>query len=278
MIEFDSQESPYLIIKVKTSSPGNFSRVKHLLPLIHCDYQEEYQILHLAFLLEEEKDLENILKTFAINFKGAEIVETSLSPSPYVNKHVVKFSGKNSLKNEDSLKATGRCKIVLRSSLSFGSGFHPTTKISLELLEYAFSIRKINDVFDLGTGSGILAIASAIKGAKRVVAIDIDFKACREAFFNVRRNEVGDYILVVNGTYSCGKKEYFDLLLANLTISVITSLGLSMKTLLRKDGLIILSGFMYRQLPKIEKSLALKKVIKKIEKRGWGGLLAEVRP
>ncbi len=272
-MEFDPRSSRYLIIKLRTTSPENFSAIGEHLPLIYSHYQENHKILSLSFVQRDPGDLERLLKTFVSYFPKADIIETSLSPSPTPLGYIKRFSERLVLHCPENNEPSTEGCIVLRSSLSFGSGFHPTTEICMSLLEEAFSGKEIKRVFDLGTGSGILALAASRLGARQLIAADIDFQACVEAVDNVNSNGVRNLICVVNGTYSCGREASFDLLLANLTTSTILTIGMHLPSLLKKGGLMILSGFTPEQCPEIEKALGSPRILKKMTCEGWVGLL-----
>lgn len=89
----------------------------------------------------------------------------------------------------------------------FGTGTHPTTRHCLEALQRVFEEHAINRVLDLGTGTGLLALASAALGARRVVAVDLNHLAVQTARRNVRYNEMAERILVVRGN----AKNFIDL-------------------------------------------------------------------
>jgi len=107
-------------------------------------------------------------------------------------------------------------EIVLDPGMAFGTGLHPTTRQCLEAVgELELAGRS---VLDMGTGSGILAIAAAKKGATQVIAADIDPLAVRAAVDNARRNNVT--IEVVEGSFDAVSGGC-DLVLANLVADVI---------------------------------------------------------
>ena len=111
-------------------------------------------------------------------------------------------------------------------------------------------------------------------GAKRIVATDIDFRACMEALENVRANHCEANICVVNDSYSCGRPEGFELLLANLTISTIVTIGRHFKTLVRPQAAMVLSGFTAEQVDVVCDAVGPAKVIEKRNLEGWAGILA----
>ncbi|HMP77045.1 MAG TPA: 50S ribosomal protein L11 methyltransferase [Kiritimatiellia bacterium] len=112
----------------------------------------------------------------------------------------------------------GRKRIWLDPGLSFGTGEHFTTRFCLEQLDRLRDRRPFASVLDVGTGSGILAIAAARLGAKRVLAFDHDAQALEQARANVRRNNVSRTVrLAVRDFVANGlPKGRFDVVCANV--------------------------------------------------------------
>jgi ribosomal protein L11 methyltransferase len=91
----------------------------------------------------------------------------------------------------------GPADIRLDPSVIFGSGFHPTTRLCLEALLQTFTAEhRIDSVLDLGSGTGLLAIAAAKKGASRVTAVDNNSLACALAAANAERNGMAGRVSV----------------------------------------------------------------------------------
>lgn len=114
--------------------------------------------------------------------------------------------------------------VVLDPSVVFGDGNHPTTVSCLSFLEEIIGIGSIDSVLDLGTGSGILALAAAAKGVKRTVAVDRNHLAAHTARENVRANSFCEMISVHEGEARFFIDEPFDLVLANLPFHVLREL------------------------------------------------------
>jgi ribosomal protein L11 methyltransferase len=135
--------------------------------------------------------------------------------------------------------------ILLDPGVVFGTGKHATTRDCLEAIELAFSKGQIESAIDLGTGTGLLAVAAAKLGCKSVLAIDLNYLAVKTALRNIHLNRVDDEILAVRSS-----AEYFldndtDLVIANIHYDV-------MKRLLSSKGFFgrkffILSGLMRSQ-------------------------------
>ncbi|MDD3618893.1 MAG: 50S ribosomal protein L11 methyltransferase [Desulfobulbaceae bacterium] len=117
-------------------------------------------------------------------------------------------------------QAAGPGEIILDPSVIFGSGFHATTRLCLETLERVLtgSDEVIGSVIDLGTGTGLLAIAAAKLGAGHVTAVDINPLACKVARRNVELNSCGSRVDVVqlDAGEALPDLRGYDLVVANL--------------------------------------------------------------
>ena len=138
----------------------------------------------------------------------------------------------------------GRLIIQVDPGMAFGTGTHETTRLCLEALERYW---KGGSLLDVGTGTGILAMAAAllVPGSK-IVAIDVDPVAVEIAGQNVALNRLTS-VTVAEGTpdqYASGE---FDLVVANLTADVVTDIIASLAAALRPSGCLILSGILTGQ-------------------------------
>ena len=134
--------------------------------------------------------------------------------------------------------------IHLDPCIVFGTGYHPTTRSCLNALWQIYRSEKPKKVLDLGTGSGILALAARKWGAKRVLAIDCNELAVDTALRNVRLNGESERIEVNQGKAEDFIEEEADLVCANLHIQVIEAL-LKKEAFFRKRWF-ILSGLFVR--------------------------------
>lgn len=111
-------------------------------------------------------------------------------------------------------------QIRLDPSVIFGSGFHPSTRLCLEtVLKYTTSPEiPINSILDLGTGTGLLAIAAAKKGVKNIIAADYNQLACEVAQENAQRNNVEKHLAILQMDFSkeIPETKGVDLVVANL--------------------------------------------------------------
>jgi ribosomal protein L11 methyltransferase len=137
----------------------------------------------------------------------------------------------------------GEHVVVLDPGMAFGTGHHESTRMCLELLDDRLRRGRIFNMLDLGTGSGILAIAAARLGAGRVVASDIDPVARETAARNVEINGLAGLATVV-GAEGGWKLGPYDLIVANLTAEDLSALMPLIAEHLAPEGTAILSGIL----------------------------------
>ena len=167
--------------------------------------------------------------------------------------------------------------IVLDPGVVFGTGTHPTTFSCLEALELVFGREKIVSALDLGTGTGLLALAASRLGSQKTVAVDQNILAVNTAFKNVRLNRLQDTVLVVQGRAEDFIDSPSDLVIANIHYDV-------MKKLIQAPGFrnkkwFILSGLLRTEARDIAFSLSEHpaQIIKKWEQDGiWHTFLGRI--
>jgi ribosomal protein L11 methyltransferase len=149
----------------------------------------------------------------------------------------------------------GEVVLDLDPGMAFGTGVHPTTRLCLRLLER--HLAPAARVLDLGTGSGILAIAAAKLGASAVRAIEVDGTAVGVAAANVAHNAVEHVVRVEQGELSLvGRDERFDLVLANINLRVIRAVLPALAGHLAPGGLAILSGVLHEHEATLRQAIA----------------------
>ena len=138
--------------------------------------------------------------------------------------------------------------INMDPGLAFGTGTHQTTSLCLEFL--AENPPNSLDVIDFGCGTGILAIAAAKLGAKRVFAIDNDPQAVTASKENAKKNNCAD---VIKAFHSAEMIEYekCDLLMANILAKPLVELQTLFSKIVKPNGAILLSGILEHQVEKI---------------------------
>ncbi len=227
-------------------------------------------------LVFEPVEIDSILKRIERHLSGVEILEAGLIPSKGPASSEIEVTQRITLSLGGARKASTHDQILLKSHLSFGSGHHPTTACCIRLMEKAYALRSLPMVLDMGTGSGVLALCAVKLGAERVVGVDISHVACKEALENVNLNQVAGKILLVCGSVEAiRQKGIFDLLLANLTVGTLRSLGPSLVPLTKTQGLMIVSGFATTQLNEVIKTFTACRLLAKTAEKGWAALLLE---
>jgi len=134
----------------------------------------------------------------------------------------------------------GEAVIRLDPGMAFGTGQHATTLMCLRALEE--TVQPGANVLDLGTGSGILALAAARLGAANVLALDSDPVAVRAARENVRLNGLEAVVRVEEGTLDAALGP-FDVIAVNISAAVIVDLAGAMAAALKPGGVLIAGGF-----------------------------------
>jgi len=268
-MEYLRNVSQYLQVKIK-DQPEAWQAFTHP-SLVGRYFLEQEGLLVLVF---EPEEINEILRSILDYKPQVQVLEAGLSPSPGpLVGYRRRYSSRLSIVSPGEGVRPEPGEIIIKSNLSFGSGFHPTTELSALMMEEAFKQREIREAFDLGTGSGVLACGAIVLGAEKVLAADIDFRACLEARKNVRLNQMSGQILVVCGSLECAPPRCFDLLLANLTIGTILTLAPQLAEPLKPGGLLVLSGFVEAQIEEILQALPRFRLVCKKGLEGWAALL-----
>lgn len=147
-------------------------------------------------------------------------------------------------------------EIALDPGMAFGTGTHPSTQLCLEALEAL--TQPGASVLDMGTGSGILAIAAVKLGAAHVLAIDIDPVAVQVAVENATENGVADKITAQTGSLESviGSARRFDLVVVNIIARVIIQMCANhLGDTVRPGGKAIFSGIIDEQAAEVETAL-----------------------
>ncbi|CAA9545787.1 MAG: Ribosomal protein L11 methyltransferase [uncultured Thermomicrobiales bacterium] len=132
--------------------------------------------------------------------------------------------------------------VELDPGMAFGTGLHPSTKLSMLGVEQV--VRDGDRVFDVGTGSGILAIAALKLGAKEADAVDVETIAVRATRENAERNGVSDRLNVALGTAGPGEpfEGQYDVVLANIIARILIELSEHLVRATRHGGSLVLAG------------------------------------
>jgi ribosomal protein L11 methyltransferase len=169
--------------------------------------------------------------------------------------------------------------IRIRPGLGFGTGHHSTTRTTLELLQRTeFHPDSISRVLDLGTGSGILAIAAARIFSKPVTAIDIDDAALDNARHNAQINTVEPAIKFLTGSIERASGKY-EVVIANIYAEVLVDLRDQIIDAVQEKGVLFLSGIREDKkdlvlLPYLEGGMSLQK---STLSEGWHSMVLRLK-
>ena len=137
--------------------------------------------------------------------------------------------------------ATGSEKLIrLDPGMAFGTGTHPTTKMSLYALEQV--LRGGETLLDVGTGSGVLSVAASYLGASEIFAYDIDEVAVRVALENIELNPGHEKIHVSANNLLEGIDKKADVIVANILADILVLMTEDAFRLVKEEGYLIMSG------------------------------------
>jgi ribosomal protein L11 methyltransferase len=163
-------------------------------------------------------------------------------------------------------RLTPRVTVVIQPSMGFGTGHHATTRLCLAMMQH-FELRGIT-VLDVGTGSGVLAIAASLLGSSFVVGIDHDADAVQSARENLALNPAAKVDLRVVDLKTTVLFR-FDLVVANLTGTLLTQTSGRLQDLIVPRGPLILSGFMKEEESAVLAAFPALRVVDRSEEEEW---------
>jgi ribosomal protein L11 methyltransferase len=174
---------------------------------------------------------------------------------------------------------SNKLAIEIEAALAFGTGHHGTTRGCLLLLDHVLKAWYPRRVLDLGTGTGVLAIAAAKALHGQVLASDIDPASVRVARDNARLNQTGDLVQIITAAgFSAPQfaaRGPFDLVLANILANPLRQLATPMARHLAPSGLVILSGLLNRQAASVIAAYRTRGLVplRHVRIDGWSSLL-----
>ncbi len=147
-----------------------------------------------------------------------------------------------------------RTVISLDPGAAFGTGSHATTSLCLEILEKR--VTSDTTVLDIGTGSGILAIAADLLGAKSAIGVDIDAQSVKTAIQNAEINGVSEKTEFLVGDLADKISGKYDIVCANIVADVVMRLFDNVADFMKDDGILIVSGIIDMRSAEVEQSAA----------------------
>ncbi|HUL43197.1 MAG TPA: 50S ribosomal protein L11 methyltransferase [Bacteroidota bacterium] len=167
-----------------------------------------------------------------------------------------------------------RIVIQIDPKMSFGTGYHETTRLVLQLLEHMNL--KGKSVLDVGTGTGILAIASAKLGAARVVGTDIDEWAISNSRENIIANRVTTVVEITDRELKTFPVSTFDVIVSNITLNSHIEMLDSYRSILKSPGRLLLSGLLVSDAPSMREQLIRRNftVDRELNEHEWAAISA----
>jgi ribosomal protein L11 methyltransferase len=175
--------------------------------------------------------------------------------------------------------APNQLGIEIEAALAFGTGHHGTTRGCLLLLDQVLRARRPRRVLDLGTGTGVLAIAAAKALGRPVLASDIDPLSVRVAGENARLNGVGNFVTTIRAAGlsapQFARHGPFDLVLANILANPLRQMATPMAKHLAPSAQVILSGLLPPQAQSVIAAYRARGLVleRHLQIEGWSSLL-----
>ena len=165
--------------------------------------------------------------------------------------------------------------IYLDPGMAFGTGTHPTTRLTLQALEV--TLRGGETVLDVGTGSGVLSIASKFLGAKDVFAYDLDEVAVNSAKENMALNPIAKDVHVSANDLLNGIDKQADVIVANILADIIVLMLKDAHRCLKDEGTLIISGIIEDKIPMILAELEKEKFVvdQLFKQRDWYAIIVK---
>ena len=176
----------------------------------------------------------------------------------------------------DDYEPNGRVVLNLDPGIAFGTGTHETTRLCLEALEKY--VTADTQILDVGCGSGILAVAALLLGAKRAVGVDIDEMAVKTAKENAALNGVSDKIEIIHGNLTDKVSGTYNVVAANIVADAIILLSEDIKNFMSDDAVYLMSGIIDSRADDVKAAIADSfDIIEEYTENGWFCFVAKAK-
>ncbi len=210
--------------------------------------ESNYNQLIAMIELQEEPD-QDYSKTWRENFHPIVVNQDITIRAPWHSKTL-----------------THKYEIIIEPGMAFGTGTHETTKTCIELMQTIFPKSSTEEILDFGCGSGILAIAAKLLGAKNVYGVDIDPLSIESSIQNSQLNQTQIEVNLDYEKLSIFQKQnppYFDGIIANILKNTLLEFSDRLNLWLKPKGFLILSGILKEQADEISHFFKAKGFIEK---------------
>ena len=183
--------------------------------------------------------------------------------------------------HETSPPPSGVTAIRIDAAQAFGTGHHETTTGCLEAIDRALKRRRFRSIIDVGTGTGVLAIAVAKRTRLPVLATDIDPVAVATAAGNALDNGVGRFIITLEAAglehRQIAAMAPYDLVLANILAGPLVALAPAMRRVTERGAMLILSGILLHQAARVVSAYARQGMVlrQRLNRKDWATLILE---
>lgn len=236
----------------------------------YCETLEDAEA-SAAIIRETAPDLNPVIEAL----EDRDWVTLSLEGLPPVRAGRFIVAGSHAL----TQSSPGKTDILIEAGPAFGTGHHGTTLGCLLGYEHVLRSGVPKRVLDVGTGSGVLAIAAIKTGAKHAIGTEIDVQSVKVANENAAKNNVADQFKTYHTrgatNHTIQATAPYDLIFANILARPLTRLAPKLVPLMAKKGHIILSGLLTRQEPLVRAAYIGRglNLVKRIRKDGWSTLV-----
>ncbi len=256
----------------------SFTGMEEIENYVIC-YFESFDDNDLTFLLNLLENLrkESLLEISEIHTEKIEQKnwneewEKTIQPIKVSDKIVIKPSFREYNSKADELV------ITIDPKMSFGTGYHQSTRIMLRLIEKHISPN--SKILDVGTGTGILAIACIKLGATKAMTCDNDSNVVENVYENFEKNKVSNFCSFTFGSISEINENNFDLILANIQKNVLIEIANEIRYRIKSGGKVILSGLLRedeKEINETYESIGFSLIDKHTEDE-WIGLVFEFK-
>lgn len=237
----------------------------------------------LYFSLEEEKEAENLKKLIEKD-KLANVEIIKEDDQDWSNNwkkyyHPIEIGEKLAIKPfwEDYENKDDRKIVEIDPGMAFGTGSHETTYLCLESIEKY--LKQGDNIFDIGCGSGILAIAAMKLGASSGVCVDIDENCIKASKNNAKINNVEDKLKIYQGNLLDVIDGNADIIVSNIIAEVISEMIPDLSKHLNKNGIIIFSGIIKEKLNLVTDKLKENnfEILEIKDKNGWNLIVGRIK-
>lgn len=212
----------------------------------------------IVILNAEKKKVENWQANWKKHFKPLAIGNCFMVLPPWERKHKDKHN------------------IIIQPGFGFGTGYHESTNLALQLLEWLHSRQKLTTVLDVGTGSGILSIASLHLGATKVEAIDIDPEAVAEVSNNMALSGFKSEMCRTTVTDPADfQRKPYDVVIANIEDHILSKMAEDLIRLTNDQGWLLLSGILTERKQLMLDSFKKVNIVKELNLNEWTGIILQ---